>query len=177
MTTALDWWTFAQDAPGLARIGWPLLQAGQAGQIGQNGKEGKEGGSVLLATTRSDAGPRLQPCSPVLDDGRLYLLLEEGTAAVRDLRREARYGIRARGPLGRQGEVGGVGHELRIEGTALPRTDPVLLERIATQAGLDPVRVDALFELLVEQVGVRRRLAGAEAQEMRWRCLGRRACA
>jgi hypothetical protein len=176
MTTALDWWTFAQDAPDLARSGWPLLQAGQDGQDGQDGSR-PSGGSVLLATTRSDGGTRLQPCRPVLDDGRLYLLLEDGTASVRNLRRECRYGIRARSPLVWADGAGCSGNELRIEGTALSRTDPALLVRIASQAGQDPAQADALFELLVEQVWITRRLAGQEAQELRWRCLGRRACA
>lgn len=170
MTTALDWWTFAQDAPDLARSGWQLLQAGHT-----DDRHG--GGSVLLATTRSDGGPRLQPCRPVLDGGRLYLLLEDGTAAARDLRRDGRYGIRARGPLQRDSDPPCGGDELRIEGTALPRTGPALQARIAAHAGQDPASADVLFELLVEQVGLTRHLPERNPQQTRWRCLGRRACA
>ncbi|HSG89300.1 MAG TPA: hypothetical protein VLA56_08810 [Pseudomonadales bacterium] len=186
MSTALDWWTFAQDAPELARSGWHLLN-GAARMADRGGQDDEHGcASVLLATPRNDGGVRLRPCRPLLDDGRLYLRLEDGTAAARDLRRDGRFGIRARD-----------GSEFRIEGTAVLQQDPVLRARITARADPEGVDADVLFELLLEQAGltrpalvqpgrtgaapemttIRRRASNTAAGQIRWRCLGRRACA
>jgi predicted pyridoxine 5'-phosphate oxidase superfamily flavin-nucleotide-binding protein len=102
---------------------------------------------AMLATTRADGAPRLQPVAPIIADGRLFVFVNPKTPKFSDLVRDGRYVMHALMDLG-------VDNEFQIGGSATLIEDAEVRLMVAKAAGypvLEQDRSAKLFELDIER--------------------------
>jgi hypothetical protein len=124
----MSWKEFEQDFPELAALG--------------NEKLNRK--IVYLAILKKDGSPHLNPVTPFIDNGMMYMFTEPTSPKIRDLRRDGRYAMHCF--VSREGPL----IEFLVSGIAAEITDPVVWERAEKDAAV-PV-VDERYTLFEFQV-------------------------
>ena len=127
----MSWKIFEGDSPELASLGYDKL----------NKK------IVYLAILNPDGSPRLNPVTPFIRNGMLYMFTEPTSPKIIYLRKDGRYAMHC--AVSREGPL----IEYLVTGIAREVSDPVVREMAENYAS-SPV-VDgrfALFEFMVERV-------------------------
>ena len=127
-------------------MSWRELEA-ESPQLASLGFEKLNRVIVYLAMIKKDGSPRLNPVTPFIGEGMLFMFTEPTSPKIGDLRRDGRYvmhcSVTREGPL----------IEYFVSGVAREITDPVVraqAESIAAAPVVDDTYV--LFEFLVERV-------------------------
>jgi hypothetical protein len=131
MTTDLTWGDFANEAGPMAEAGTQLLH-----QFGI--------GLAFIATTRTDGGPRLHPCCPLIDAGRLYVFVTGASPKRYDLVRDGRYALHSFPP--EQND-----DEFFCAGSASEVNDPAVRGVVAAKAKHNVRDDEVLFELRIDR--------------------------
>lgn len=131
MTTDSSWSDFASDAGPIAEAGTQLLH-----QFGI--------GLAFIATTRKDGGPRLHPCCPLIDEGRLYVFITGASPKRYDLERDGRYALHSFPPAQND-------DEFFCAGSALEVKDPAVRRVVAAKAKHNVRDDEVLFELRIDR--------------------------
>jgi general stress protein 26 len=76
-------------------------------------------GLGMLATVRSDGGPRLHPVCPVVTDGGLWVFVVNRSPKVHDLRRDGRFALHTYPPDDRDDEFMVAGEARVVEDAAV----------------------------------------------------------
>jgi hypothetical protein len=123
----VNWGEFAVQAPELATFG-----------------EGRLVSPAYLATIRGDGRPRVQPISPIIGSGHLFVFIEPPSPKGHDLRERASYALHngVADAFGTGGEFAVFGHGVLID-------DPALRSVACDCAGYPPEDRYQLFELSV----------------------------
>ena len=123
------WGAFEQEAPELAAFARERL----AGRL------------AYLGTVRRDGAPRVNPVSPWIVGGGLFIRMYPGSAKVRSLERDPRYALHCSVE-----DADGGGGEVIVSGTARPVADPRRLA-VANRDRSNPDRY-VVFEFEVDDV-------------------------
>jgi hypothetical protein len=127
----MSWKEFEQDSPELAALG--------------NEKLNRK--IVYLAILKKDGSPHLNPVTPFIDNGMLYMFTEPTSPKIRDLRRDGRYAMHC--SVSREEPL----IEFLISGIAAEITDPVVWEQAEKDAAAPVVDESyTLFEFQVKRV-------------------------
>jgi hypothetical protein len=131
MTTDRSWDDFTHEATAIAAAGSQLLH-----QFGI--------GLAFIATTRKDGGPRLHPCCPLIEDGRLYVFVTGASPKRYDLVRDGRFALHSFPPAENDDEFfcAGSAHEVN---------DPATRRVIAAKAKHNVRDDEVLFELRLDR--------------------------
>lgn len=127
----MSWKMFEGDSPELASLGYDKLNKKIA----------------YLAILNFDGSPRLNPVTPFIRNGMLYMFTEPTSPKIRYLREDGRYAMHC--SVSREGPL----IEYLVTGIAREVRDPVVRD-MAENYAASPV-VDstyALFEFMVERV-------------------------
>ena len=132
-----SWDEFATAAPDIAADGRRLMEA-------------RGHGSVLLATVRGDAPPRIHPISVAIVDGRLYAFIIVGAPKHADLAEDGRYAMHTHQDPDRPSE-------LMLRGRARQVDDQAERGRVADGWSFEADDGYTLFEFEIDQavLGVR----------------------
>ena len=127
----MSWKEFEEDSPELALLGIEKL----------NRK------IVYLAILKKDGSPRLNPVTPFIENGMLFMFTEPTSPKIRDLRRDGRYAMHC--SVSREGPL----IEFLVSGNAEEISDSIVREQAENIAAV-PVVDDgyALFEFQVKRV-------------------------
>jgi uncharacterized pyridoxamine 5'-phosphate oxidase family protein len=127
----MSWIEFEKDSPDLASLGIEKL----------NRK------IVYLATLKKDGSPRLNPVTPFIENGKLFMFTEPTSPKIRDIRRDGRYVMHC--SVSREGPL----IEFLVSGNAEEITDSIVRKQAENIAALPVVDESyALFEFQVERV-------------------------
>jgi uncharacterized pyridoxamine 5'-phosphate oxidase family protein len=127
----MSWIEFEKDSPDLASLGFEKL----------NRK------IVYLATLKKDGSPRLNPVTPFIENGKLFMFTEPTSPKIRDIRRDGRYVMHC--SVSREGPL----IEFLVSGNAEEITDSIVRKQAENIAALPVVDESyALFEFQVERV-------------------------
>jgi len=127
----MSWKKFQEEAPQLARLGYEKLH----GKI------------AYLAILKKDGSPRLNPVTPFIGEGMLFIFTEPSSPKINYIRRDGRYALHC--------AVGGEGPllEFLVSGEAHEITDPAIRARAESIAGSPVVLASyVLFEFHVRHV-------------------------
>jgi hypothetical protein len=132
-----SWGEFQAAAPDIATEGRRLMDA-------------RGHGSVLLATVRGVAPPRIHPISVAIVDGRLYAFIIVGAPKHTDLVEDGRYAVHTH-------QDPDAPSELMLRGRARQVDDPGVRAGVASGWTFEPDDGYTLFEFDIEQavLGVR----------------------
>jgi hypothetical protein len=132
-----SWGEFQAAAPDIAAEGRRLMDA-------------RGHGSVLLATVRGDAPPRIHPISVAIVDGRLYAFIIVGAAKHTDLAEDGRYAVHTHQDPEAPSELMLRGHSRLVD-------DPGVRAGVAAGWTFEADDGYSLFEFDIEQavLGVR----------------------
>lgn len=127
----MSWKEFESDAPDLAALGYEKL----------NRK------ITYLALNRRDGSPRINPVTPFIGDGMLFMFTEPTSPKIQLLRWDGRYTLHS--AVSREGSL----IEYTVSGKAEEVSDPGVRAR-AERIASSPVVVDTyvLFEFQVQHV-------------------------
>jgi uncharacterized pyridoxamine 5'-phosphate oxidase family protein len=127
----MSWIEFEKDSPDLASLGIEKL----------NRK------IVYLAILKKDGSPRLNPVTPFIENGKLFMFTEPTSPKIRDIRRDGRYVMHC--SVSREGPL----IEFLVSGNAEEITDSIVRKQAENIAALPVVDESyALFEFQVERV-------------------------
>jgi hypothetical protein len=127
----MSWKVFEDNCPDLAALGFEKLNRT----------------IVYLAILKKDGSPHLNPVTPFIDNGMLYMFTEPTSPKIRDLRRDGRYAMHS--SVSRVGPL----IEFLVSGVAKEISDPLLwakMARIASAPVID--HTYTLFDFQVERV-------------------------
>ena len=127
----MSWKEFEQASPELASLGTEKLNRKIA----------------YLAILKKDGSPRLNPVTPFIENGMLFMFTEPTSPKIRDIRRDGRYVMHC--SVSREGPL----IEFLVSGNAEEITDSIVrgqAENIAAAPVVDESY--ALFEFQVERV-------------------------
>ena len=127
----MSWKEFEEDSPELALLGIEKL----------NRK------IVYLAILKKDGSPRLNPVTPFIENGMLFMFTEPTSPKIRDLRRDGRYAMHC--SVSREDPL----IEFLVSGNAEEITDSIVREQAENIAAAPVVNESyALFEFQVNRV-------------------------
>lgn len=131
MKTDLSWAEFESANAAMATKGHALLH-----QFGI--------GLAFIATTRRDGGPRLHPCCPLIEGGRLYVFITGASPKRHDLDRDGRFALHSFPPAENDDEFfcAGSAHEVR---------DASIRQVVAAKAKHNVRDDEVLFELRLDR--------------------------
>jgi hypothetical protein len=131
MTTDVSWGDFEKANGTMAKTGFALLH-----QFGI--------GLAFIATTRKDGGPRLHPCCPLIENGRLYVFITGASPKRHDLERDGRFALHSFPPEANDDEFfcAGSAHEVR---------DASVRRVVAAKAKHNVRDDEVLFELRLDR--------------------------
>lgn len=127
----MSWKEFEEDSPELASLGFEKLNRV----------------ITYLAMSKKDGSPRLNPVTPFIENGMLFMFTEPSSPKIQDLRRDGRYVMH--NAVSREGPL----IEFLVSGKAEEISDPAVRARTERIAAV-PVVDDsyALFEFQVKRV-------------------------
>lgn len=127
----MSWKELEEEAPELASLGFEKL----------NRK------IVYLAILKDDGAPHLNPVTPFIENGMLFMFTEPTSPKIRNLRRDGRYAMHC--SVSREGPL----IEFLVSGNAEEITDSIVREQAENLAAAPVVDESyALFEFQVKRV-------------------------
>jgi hypothetical protein len=126
-------------------MSWKNLEDG-APELASFGAQRLATGVAYLATVRQDGGPRVNPVTPIVGQGRLFLFMEPTSPKGHDLRRDGRYAMHCA-----VSDSSGASGEFSIAGRATAIDDPATRALAEQLASYVPAEYYVLFELSVER--------------------------
>ena len=127
----MSWKIFEEDSPELAKMGYEKLNKKIA----------------YLAILKKDGSPRINPVTPFIGNGMLFMFTELSSPKIGDLRRDGRYALHC--SMGRDNPL----IEILVSGEAGEINDPGVRAK-AESIAASPVVLDsyALFEFQINRV-------------------------